>query len=112
MEEIAIIWKKPHNKSVAFHVGTINIYLDKLIKRYGKKLQIRQIMVDLEMPKDAAGFSNKTFILKIHLTLKSGKIIIAKSTDRSIVEAMKNINSEIENQTDLTDRQKHSKKSL
>lgn len=107
IEEIPIIWKKPHNSSNVFHTGTINILLDQFIKRYNKRLQIRHIMVDLEMPKDAVGFSNKTFIVKLHLKLKSGKIIIAESNRRSINDAMKNIIREIDNQTRSTDRQKH-----
>lgn len=106
-KEIPVIWKKPHDSSNIFHTGTINILLDKFIKRYGKRLDIQSIMVDLEMPKDAAGYSNKTFIVKLHLTLRSGKIIIAESNRRSIAEAMKNITREIDNQTRSTDRQKH-----
>lgn len=107
MEEIPVIWKKPHNSSSLFHTGTINILLDRFIKRYRKRLDIRRIMVDLEMPKDPAGYSDKTFIVKLHLTLKSGEIIIAESNERSINEAMKKITREIENQTRSTDRQKH-----
>ena len=105
--EIPIIWKKPHNSTNVFHIGTINILLDQFIKRYRKRLDIRSIMVDLEMPKDAAGYSNETFIVKLHLTLRSGKIIIAESNRRSIIDAMKNITREIDNQTRSTDRQKH-----
>jgi hypothetical protein len=107
INEIPIIWKKPHNSSNLLHTGTINILLDQFIKRYNKRLQIRHIMIDLEMPKDAAGLSNKTFIVKLHVKLKSGKILIAESQKRSIEEAMKNITREIENESDLTDRQKH-----
>lgn len=107
IEEIPIIWKKPHNSSNLFHTGTINILLDQFIKRYGKRLDIQRIMVDLEMPKDAAGYFNKTFIVKLHLILRSGKIIIAESKRRSITDAMKNITREIDNQTRSTDRQKH-----
>ena len=106
-EIIPIIWKKPHNSSNIRHVSTISILLHQFITRYGKRLQIRQIMVDLEMPKDPAGYSNKTFIVKLHLALTSGKIIIAESNKRSIAEAMKNITREIDNQTRSTDRQKH-----
>ncbi|OGK10437.1 hypothetical protein A2767_01105 [Candidatus Roizmanbacteria bacterium RIFCSPHIGHO2_01_FULL_35_10] len=107
IEEIPIIWKKPHNSSNLFHIGTLNILLDQFIKRYRDRLQIQQIMIDLEMPKDAAGFSNKTFIVKLHLHLKSGKILIAESNRRSIADAMKNITREIDNQSRTTDRQKH-----
>lgn len=107
IEEIPVIWQKPHHSSNIFHIGTINILLDRFIKRYNKRLKIRSIMVDLEMPKDAAGYSNKTFIIKLHLTLISGEIIRAESTKRSISEAMKNIVREIDNQTRSTDRQKH-----
>lgn len=64
-------------------------------------------MVDFEIPKDSAGHSNKTYLIKIHLTLKNGKLIITESQKRSIIEAIKNIESEIENQVDFTDRQKH-----
>lgn len=107
IEEIPIIWKKPHNSTNVFHTGTINILLDQFIKRYSKKLQIQRIMIDLEMPKDAAGLSNKTFIVKLHLKLRSGEILIAESNERSIADAMKNITKEIENQSRSTDRQKH-----
>ena len=64
-------------------------------------------MIDLEMPKDSAGFSNKTFIVKLHLKLKSGKILIAESQKRSVADAMKDITREIDNQSRSTDRQKH-----
>ncbi len=107
IEEIPIIWKKPHNSSNLFHMGTINILLDQFIKKYRKRLNIQSIMIDLEMPKDAAGLSNKTFIVKLHLTLQSGKILMAESQERSIAETMKNITKEIENQSRSTDRQKH-----
>jgi len=107
MEEIPVIWKKPHNSSNLLHTGTINILLDQFIKRYGERLQIKHIMIDLEMPKDSAGFSNKTFIVKLHLKLKSGKILIAESNRRSIADAMKDITKEIDNQSRSTDRQKH-----
>ena len=107
IEEIPIIWKKPHNSSNLVHIGTINILLDQFIKKYRKRLQIQHIMIDLEMPKDAAGLSNKTFIVKLHLTLGSGKIIIAESQRRSIADAMKNITREIDHQSRSTDRQKH-----
>ena len=107
IKQIPIIWKKPHNSTNIYHAGTINILLDQFIKRYEKRLDIRGIMVDLAMPKDPAGYSNKTFIVKLHLTLKSGKIVRAESVRRSITEAMKNITREIDNQTRSTDRQKH-----
>ena len=106
-EEIPVIWRKPHNSSNIFHIGTINILLDRFIKRYRKRLKIRNIMIDLEMPKDAAGLSNKSFIVKLHLTLQSGKLLIAESQERNISDAMKNITKEIENQSRTTDRQKH-----
>lgn len=106
-EVIPVIWKRPHNSSNLFHTGTVNILLDQFIKRYGKRLQIRHIMIDLEMPKDAAGFSDKTFIVKLHLRLQSGKILIAESKRRSIADAMKDITSKIDNQSRSTDRQKH-----
>jgi len=107
IEEIPIVWKKPHNSTNVFHIGTVNIFLDRFIKRYRKRLKIRSIMVDLEMPNNAAGVSNKTFIVKLHLTLESGKILIAESTKKSISDAMKNIAKEIDNQSRTTDRQKH-----
>ena len=107
MEEIPIIWKKPHNSINVFHTGTINILLDQFIKRYENRLQIKHIMIDLEMPKDAAGHFNKTFIVKLHLKLKSGKILIAESEKRNVTDAMKNITREIDNQSRSTDRQKH-----
>lgn len=108
VEIIPIIWKKPHNSVNLFHVGTLTILLDRFIKRYRKRLQIRHVMIDLEMPKDATGISDGTFLLKLHLRLKSGKIIIAESRRRSIADAMKNNTREIDNQTRSTDRQKHS----
>ena len=107
IEDIPVIWKKPHNSSNLVHTGNINILLDQFIKRYGKRLLIRHIMIDLEMPKDAAGFSDKTFIVKLHLKLQSGKILIAESKRRSVADAMKNITREIDNQSRSTDRQKH-----
>ena len=107
IEKIPVIWKKPHNSSNIFHIGTINILIDKLIKKYKKRLHIQHVMIDLEMPKDAAGVSNGTFIIKLHLSLLSGKILIAESNERSIAEAMKTIEKEIENQSRSNDRQKH-----
>lgn len=107
IEEIPIIWQKPHNSTNVFHIGTVNVLLDRFIKRYRKRLKIRNIMIDLEMLKNAAGFSNKTFTIKLHLTLDSGKIFIAESTRKSITAAMKNIVKEIDNQSRLTDREKH-----
>ncbi len=106
-EEIPIIWKKPHNSSNVLHIGTINILLDQFIKRYNNRLQMKHIMIDLEMPKDAAGISNKTFIVKLHVKLRSGKILIAESKRRSLTDAMKNITREIDNQSRSTDRQIH-----
>lgn len=106
-EEIPIVWKKPHHSSNILHMGTVNILLDQFIRRYRERLQIQHIMIDLEMPKDAAGLSNKTFIIKLHLTLASGKILIAESEERSIEDAMKDITKKIDNQSRLTDRQKH-----
>lgn len=104
---IPIIWKNPHNSTNIFHTGTLNILLDQFIKRYNTRLQIKHIMIDLEIPKNAGGYSNKTFIVKLHVKLKSGKIIRAESKRRSITDAMKNITREIDNQTRSTDRQKH-----
>lgn len=64
-------------------------------------------MIDLEIPKNAASFLNKTFIIKLHLKLKAGKILRAESKNRSLSEAMKKITREIDNQSRSTDRQKH-----
>ena len=107
LDEIPIIWKKPHNSSNILHLGTINILLDNFIKRYSERLKIRSIQVDLEMPKDAAGVFNGVFIIKLHLTLDSGKILRAESEERTIPEAMKKIVQEIENESHESDRQKH-----
>jgi ribosome-associated translation inhibitor RaiA len=106
-EEIPVIWRKPHISPDSYQIKAVELAVDKFVGRYSKKLEIRSLMVDFEMPKDSAGHSNKTFIIKIHITLKNGKLFIAESSKRSILEAMKNIESEIENQIDLTDRQKH-----
>lgn len=107
IQEIPIIWRKPHISPDSYQIKTVTLAVDKFVSRYSKKLEIRQVMVDFEMPRDSAGHSNKTFLIKIHLTLKNGKLIIAESNKRSILEAMRNIENEIENQIDLTDRQKH-----
>ena len=107
MEEIPIIWKKPHNSSTIFHTGTLSVLLDGFIKRYKERLKMRGIMIDLEMPKDAVGRSNGIFIVKLHITLDSGKILRAESEARSIPEAMGKIAQEIENESRETDRQKH-----
>lgn len=107
IEDIPVIWKKPHTSSNIFHTGTISILLDKFIKRFKDKLKIQHIMIDLEMPNDAAGISNKTFLVKIHVQLHSGKILIAESQQRSLDAVMKDITNKIENQSYLTDRQKH-----
>lgn len=106
-DEIPIIWKKPHNSVTIFHTGTLSILLDRFIKRYRDRLNMRSIMIDLEMPKDAAGLSNGIFIVKLHVTLKSGKILRAESETRSILESMHKITQEIDNESRKTDRQKH-----
>ena len=106
-QEIPIIWKKPHNSVTIFHTGTLSVLLDDFIKRYRERLKIRSIMIDLEMPKDAAGLSNGIFIIKLHVTLVSGIILRAESESRSIPEAMKKITQEIDNESHETDRQKH-----
>ncbi len=106
-QEIPIIWRKPHISPNSYQIKTVELAVGKFVSRYSKKLEIRSIMVDFRMPKDSTGHSNKTYLIKIHLTLKNGKLIIAESKKRSILEAMKNIESEVENQADLTDRQKH-----
>lgn len=107
MIEIPIIWKKPHHSENVFHVGIISTLLDHFLKRYGKRLQIEQVMIDFEMPKNAAGVSNKTFVIKLHLKLHSGLYLRAESEEKTIEAAMKNITREIENQSRTTDRQKH-----
>ena len=107
IEEIPVIWKKPHNSLSSLYSITVNKFLDKIIKRYRKRLQIQSVMIDLEMPKNSAGYSNSTFAIKLHLKLRSGKILIAESNKRSISEAVKNISREIDHQSSLTDRQKH-----
>ena len=106
-EEIPIIWKKPHGSSTIFHTGTISVLLDNFIKRYRERLKMRNIMIDLEMPKDAAGFPNGIFIIKLHITLESGQILRAESETRSIPEGMVKIVQEIDNESRKTDRQKH-----
>ncbi|OGH08116.1 MAG: hypothetical protein A2W22_01515 [Candidatus Levybacteria bacterium RBG_16_35_11] len=106
-EEIPIIWKKPHNSSNLLQIRTLSILLHQFIKRYRKRLKIQNIMIDLETPKNAAGFSNKTFVIKLHLKLKKGKILMAESKKRSLNDAMKNITREIDNQSRSTDRQRY-----
>lgn len=105
-EEIPVIWKKPHASFNVFHVEALKRLLDQFIKRYRNRLQIRDIMIDLEMPKNSAGYSNSIFEVKLHLRLKSGKILRAESKKRSISDVMKNITKEIDHQFSLTDRQK------
>ncbi len=106
-EAIPIIWKRPHNSSNLLHIHNLSILLHQFIKRYRERLEIQNIMIDLETPNNAAGFSNNIFILKLHLKLKAGRILRAESKRRSISEAMKNITREIDNQSRSTDRQKH-----
>lgn len=107
IEEIPIIWKKSHNSANIFHMGSISILLHQFIRRYNKRLRIRRIIIDLEMPKDAAGLPDKTFIVKLHLILVSGTIVRTESNSRTIAGAMKDITRQIDNQTRSTDRQKH-----
>ena len=107
IQEIPITWKKPHNSLTIFHTGTLSILLDDFIKRYSERLKIRSIMIDLEMPKDGAGFPNGVFIIKLHVTLDSGEILRAEGEERSIPDAMKKIVIEIDNESRKTDRQKH-----
>ena len=104
---IPVIWKKPHNSSNVYHIEAINVLLDHFIKKYRERLKIQSIMIDLEMPRNATGISNNTFIIKLHVTLESGKILRAESNKKSIPEAMKKVVQEIENESRSTDRQKH-----
>lgn len=106
-DEIPIIWKKPHNSSNLLHIRTLSVLLHQFIKRYRKRLNIQSIMIDLETPKNAAGYLDKTFIIKLHIKLKEGRILRAESKRRSINDAMRNITREIDNQSRSTDRQKH-----
>jgi hypothetical protein len=106
-EGIPIIWKKPHKSTDLLHIHDLSILLDQFIKRYRKRLEIRSIMIDLETPQNATGISDHMFIIKLHLELKSGRLLMAESKRRSIRDAMKNITSEMDNQSRSTDRQKH-----
>ncbi|MDO8498102.1 MAG: hypothetical protein Q7S61_06195 [bacterium] len=106
-EEIPIIWKKPHNSTHLLYISDLSLLLDHFIKRYRERLKIQSIMIDLETPKNSAGILNKTFIIKLHIKLEDGKILIAESEERSINEAMQHITSEIDNQSRSTDREKH-----
>ncbi len=103
-EEIPIIWKKPHNSTTIFHTGTLSILLDDFIKRYKERLKIRSVMIDLEMTHDAVGVF-KTFIIKLHVTLQSGQILIAENENRNMHDAMKTIVKEIDNESRKTDRE-------
>lgn len=64
-------------------------------------------MIDMEAPKNATGISDHLFIIKLHVELKSGKLLMAESKNENIGYAMKNITTEIDNQSRSTDRQKH-----
>ena len=106
-EDIPIIWKKPHKSSDLVHIHALSILLDRFVKRYQKRLDIRSIMIDMETPKNATGISDHLFIIKLHLELKSGRLLMAESKSENIRYAMKNITSEMDNQSRSTDRQKH-----
>lgn len=106
-EVIPIIWKKPHHSGNILHIQVISGLLHNFIQRYQSRLQMTHIMIDVETPNNSAGFSHENFIIKLHITLKSGKLIIAESQKRDIKEAMDNVVQEIDNQTRETDRQKH-----
>ena len=106
-EDIPIIWKKPHKSSDLLHIHVLSILLDQFVKRYKKRLAIRSIMIDMETPKNATGISDHLFIIKLHVELKSGRLLMAESKSRNIHDAMKHITSEMDNQSRSTDRQKH-----
>lgn len=106
-EDIPIIWKKPHKSSDLLHIHALSILLDQFVKRYQKRLDIRSIMIDMETPKNATGIPDHLFIIKLHLELKSGRLLMAESKSENIRYAMKNITSEMDNQSRSTDRQKH-----
>lgn len=106
-EIIPVIWQKPNSNLNMHDQGMINVLLDSFIKRYRKRLPMRQIIIDLEMPKNAAGFSDKTFYVKLHIQLREGRFLRAESSKRNINEAMKDVIRKIDNQSRSTDRQKH-----
>ena len=46
IQEIPIIWKKPHISSNSYQIKALEQVVDKFVGRYSKKLEIRNIMVD------------------------------------------------------------------
>lgn len=105
--EIPLIIKKQRSgwREQALH--HVYEFLDTFAKKTHPRYPIRQIELHVDQPRNAAGLEKNLFTIKLHLLLKSGRLIIASSESRKLEVAMSDVLDKIDNQLDYSDRQKH-----
>lgn len=106
-KEIALVVEKPLAGWREYALRNAYEFLDTFAKKVHKRFPIQRIELHINQPKNAAGLEKNLFSIKLHVLLKSGKLLLASVETRKIEIGMSDVLDKIENQIDLSDRQKH-----
>jgi CBS domain-containing protein len=105
-EEIPITYQCPKDEFSEYHIKEALQMLEKFTKKFNKKYPIRSVEIHFNTQKNRVGKTN-FYNTTLHVLLKSGKLLVTTSHRHRFAVSVKEAIREINNQIDLTDRQKH-----
>ncbi len=107
-DQIPITYKYPTGSLDMLYFLDVLDLIDRFTKKFNKKMPIQKIAINFVQTKDTAGIT-RVYDTTLHVTLKSGKLLIAKSQRRKLKISVQEAIKKIEAQEDKSDRQKHYK---
>lgn len=107
-KRVQVIWEDAEgNVGQYTRLRSINI-LENFATKYSGNSEIRRMEIHLDVIKNAAGY-NKMYYIRLKVDFKSGKRAYTQVETRDVITGTRRAIKRIENQFDLSDRQKHSR---
>ncbi len=107
-DQIPITYKYPTGSLDMLYFLDVFDLIDKFTRKFNKKVSVQKVAINFVQTKDTSGIT-RVYNTTLHVILKSGKLLIAKSQRRKLKIGVREAIEKIEAQEDKSDRQKHYK---
>lgn len=104
---VPIIWENSISNFRELPMNNFYSDVDSFVSTYNKRTPLRNMEIHINKPSKDTKSDKQNYSIKLHMHLTSGKIYLSTGQDSNIRLALKKAISNIQQQSELSDRQKH-----
>lgn len=105
--QIPVQWTKHTANFNEYQLQNAYALLDRFLEKFDKQFPIQRAEIHIDQAKNSVGYSKKLITIKLHILLKSGKLLLSQAQDWRLLFCIKKTIKKLIHESEMSDRQKN-----